>query len=68
MGSQYVRQTDQRSRSERILSARPEHRSEPDRHLLTESLIRRALRMSGERRATQTAKRTNSLGARRSAA
>lgn len=51
MSGHYDKQTERRSREERRLSIRAVHREQPDLNLLTELLIRFALRDLGERRA-----------------
>ncbi len=51
MPRKYVRKTNRRSREERNLSVRAEHRETPDLDKLTELLIRFALQDSGEQRA-----------------
>lgn len=53
MPRKYVRKTNRRSREERNLSVRAEHRQTPDLDKLTELLIRFALQDSGEQRATR---------------
>ena len=57
MPRKYVRKTNRRSREERNLSVRAEHRDTPDLDKLTELLIRFTLQDSGEQRATQARER-----------
>lgn len=51
MPRKYVRKTNRRSREERNLSVRAEHRETPDLDKLTELLIRFALQDAGGQRA-----------------
>lgn len=57
MPREYVRKTNRRSREERNLSVRAEHRDTPDLDKLTELLIRFTLQDAGEQRATRARER-----------
>ena len=57
MPRMYVRKTNRRSREDRNLSVRAEHRDTPDLDKLTELLIRFTLQDSGEQRATRARER-----------
>ena len=48
MPRSYERKTDRRSREERRLSVRAEHRASPDQNLLAELMIRFALQDAGK--------------------
>lgn len=59
MSRPYEKKTERRSREERRLSVRGEHRPEPDVQMLTQLLIRFALQDAGEARAASNGRRTS---------
>ncbi|SJN44636.1 hypothetical protein FM104_13485 [Microbacterium esteraromaticum] len=59
MSRPYEKKTERRSREERRLSVRGEHRPEPDVQMLTQLLIRFALQDAGEARAASSGRRTS---------
>ncbi|PPH37209.1 hypothetical protein C5C53_07785 [Rathayibacter sp. AY1E3] len=59
MSRSYEKKTERRSREERSLSIRVEHRPQPDAQMLTQLLIRFALQDAGEARAASIVGRTS---------
>ena len=59
MSRTYEKKTERRSREERKLLVRGEHRPEPDVQMLTQLLIRFALQDAGEARAASIGRRTS---------
>lgn len=66
MPRSYERKTDCRSREERRLSVRAEHRNAPDQNLLAELLIRFALQDAGTSNAGVTERPNPTLASSRS--
>ncbi len=57
MARKYIKKTNRRSREERHLSVRAEHKDSPDLDKLSELLIRFALQDAGEQRAVRAGER-----------